>query len=76
MTVIDEAQIRDVDVDDFTRITFSPDLKRLCPNRPDQTVISIQDQKALTKRCVDIAGTAGLKVSVNGTELQVDGWRK
>lgn len=76
MILGERANIVETDMDDFTKITFYPDLRRLCPNRPDHTEISVQDQQALIKRCVDIAGTAGLKVLVNGIEFEVDGWQQ
>lgn len=64
-----EAQISENNKnDDFTCITFYPDLRKFNMDKLDDDIISI-----MTKRVYDMAGTTPSKVSVklNGKKLEV-----
>ena len=76
MEIVGEAYISEWTDEEFTRITFQPDLVRLCPNRANIEKISGHDREAIIKRCCDIAGTANIHVSVNGSNLDSKGWEK
>lgn len=68
--------------DDFTRITFQPDLKRFDQGfgevKNDASLIGFSEhvRQVFLKRCVDVAGTSGLKVTINGAVLPVQGWQE
>lgn len=72
----DKDTVSDFTGEDFTRITFKPDLARLCPNNNGSSKFSKESKEAILKRCVDVAGTADIEVCVNGTQLSIQGWNE
>lgn len=62
-----EAKIKPFSGDDYTCITFQPDLSKFKMTSLDRDTVAL-----LTKRAYDIAGsTKGVKVFLNGTKLPV-----
>ena len=72
----DKNTVSDFTGEDFTRITFKPDLARLCPNDNGSSKFSKESKEAILKRCVDVAGTADIEVCVNGAQLSIQGWNE
>ncbi|KAF7704937.1 DNA topoisomerase 2-alpha [Silurus meridionalis] len=66
-----EAKIKPFSSDDYTCITFQPDLSKFKMESLDRDTVAL-----LTRRAYDIAGaTKGVKVFLNGTKLPVSGFR-
>ena len=62
-----EPQIEKSDGEDFTRVTFSPDLRLFKMRELDDDIISL-----MSKRAYDVAGTTkGVTVFLNGKKLPV-----
>ncbi|KAM8966600.1 DNA topoisomerase 2-beta isoform 2-T2 [Pelodytes ibericus] len=66
-----DAKIKHFDGDDFTCITFQPDLAKFKMEKLDKDTVAL-----LTRRAYDIAGSCkGVKVMLNGKKLPVNGFR-
>ncbi|XP_032890927.1 DNA topoisomerase 2-alpha isoform X1 [Amblyraja radiata] len=66
-----EAKIKYFDGDDYTCITFQPDLPKFKMQSLDKDIVAI-----MSRRAYDIAGTCkGVKVFLNGKKLPVSGFR-
>ncbi|XP_078281099.1 DNA topoisomerase 2-alpha [Rhinoraja longicauda] len=66
-----EAKIKHFDGDDYTCITFQPDLSKFKMQTLDKDIVAI-----MSRRAYDIAGTCkGVKVFLNGKKLSVSGFR-
>ncbi|XP_076851109.1 DNA topoisomerase 2-alpha [Brachyhypopomus gauderio] len=66
-----EAAIRPFSGDDYTCITFCPDLAKFKMQTLDRDTVAL-----MTRRAYDIAGSSkGVKVFLNGTRLPVNGFR-
>ncbi|XP_062894044.1 DNA topoisomerase 2-alpha [Mobula hypostoma] len=66
-----EAKIKHFDGDDYTCITFQPDLPKFKMQTLDKDIVAI-----MSRRAYDIAGTCkGVKVFLNGKKLPVSGFR-
>ncbi|TTY54605.1 DNA topoisomerase 2-alpha [Bagarius yarrelli] len=66
-----EVKIKPFSGDDFTCVTFQPDLSKFKMKSLDRDTVAL-----LTRRAYDIAGsTKGVKVFLNGTRLPVSGFR-
>lgn len=62
-----EAKIKYFDGDDYTCITFQPDLPKFKMQSLDKDIVAI-----MSRRAYDIAGTCkGVKVFLNGKKLPV-----
>lgn len=60
-----DPQITPADMDDFTKVTFEPDLKKFKMKELDDDIIAL-----MSRRAYDIAGTSpGVKVFLNGKQL-------
>ena len=67
MSKAGEAKIKEYSAEDYTRITFQPDLSKFNMTTLDEGTISL-----LTRRAYDIAAaTQGVKVFLNGKKLPV-----
>lgn len=67
MTKQDEPLIEKSTGEDFTRITFKPDLKRFGMRELDDDIISL-----MCRRAFDVAGTTrGVKVFLNDKQIPV-----
>ncbi|MBN3313791.1 TOP2A topoisomerase, partial [Atractosteus spatula] len=66
-----EAKIRAFDGEEFTCITFQPDLAKFKMQSLDKDTVAL-----MSRRAYDVAGsTAGVKVFLNGQKLSVNGFR-
>ncbi|KAE8596726.1 hypothetical protein XENTR_v10016221 [Xenopus tropicalis] len=66
-----EPKIKHFDGDDYTCITFQPDLAKFQMEKLDKDTVAL-----LTRRAYDIAGSCkGVKVLLNGKKLPVNGFR-
>ncbi|XP_054601602.1 DNA topoisomerase 2-beta isoform X2 [Nothobranchius furzeri] len=66
-----EPKIKFFDGDDFTCVTFQPDLEKFKMEKLDKDIVAL-----LTRRAYDVAGSCkGVKVSLNGKKLPVHGFR-
>ncbi|XP_055732864.1 DNA topoisomerase 2-beta-like isoform X4 [Salvelinus fontinalis] len=66
-----DPKIKFFDGDDFTCVTFQPDLSKFKMEKLDKDIVAL-----LTKRAYDIAGSCkGIKVMLNGKKLPVTGFR-
>uniref|UniRef100_A0A8C5PWA0 DNA topoisomerase 2 n=1 Tax=Leptobrachium leishanense TaxID=445787 RepID=A0A8C5PWA0_9ANUR len=66
-----DSKIKHFDGDDFTCITFQPDLSKFNMEKLDKDTVAL-----LTRRAYDIAGSCkGVKVMLNGKKLPVNGFR-
>uniref|UniRef100_A0A8C7PH93 DNA topoisomerase 2 n=1 Tax=Oncorhynchus mykiss TaxID=8022 RepID=A0A8C7PH93_ONCMY len=66
-----DSKIKFFDGDDFTCVTFQPDLSKFKMEKLDKDIVAL-----LTKRAYDIAGSCkGVKVMLNGKKLPVTGFR-
>uniref|UniRef100_A0A4W5PMP9 DNA topoisomerase 2 n=1 Tax=Hucho hucho TaxID=62062 RepID=A0A4W5PMP9_9TELE len=66
-----DPKIKFFDGDDFTCVTFQPDLSKFKMEKLDKDIVAL-----LTKRAYDIAGSCkGVKVMLNGKKLPVTGFR-
>ncbi|PIO74202.1 DNA gyrase/topoisomerase IV, A subunit [Teladorsagia circumcincta] len=72
MTKDKEPQIVKATSDDYTKITFKPDLKKFKMSQLDDDIIGL-----MSRRAYDIAGsTKGVKVFLNGKALPVQGFKQ
>ncbi|KAK2090239.1 DNA topoisomerase 2-beta, partial [Saguinus oedipus] len=66
-----EAKIKHFDGEDYTCITFQPDLSKFKMEKLDKDIVAL-----MTKRAYDLAGSCkGVKVMFNGKKLPVNGFR-
>ncbi|XP_007893690.1 DNA topoisomerase 2-beta isoform X2 [Callorhinchus milii] len=66
-----ESKIKFFDGDDYTCITFQPDLAKFNMEKLDKDIVAL-----MTRRAYDIAGSCkGVKVMLNGKKLPVNGFR-
>ncbi|CAJ1084130.1 DNA topoisomerase 2-beta isoform X2 [Xyrichtys novacula] len=66
-----EPKIKFFDGDDFTCVTFQPDLSKFKMEKLDKDIVAL-----LTRRAYDVAGSCkGVKVSLNGKKLPVNSFR-
>ncbi|XP_070702301.1 DNA topoisomerase 2-beta isoform X1 [Pempheris klunzingeri] len=71
MSKTSEPKIKFFDGDDFTCVTFQPDLSKFKMEKLDKDIVAL-----LTRRAYDIAGSCkGVKVSLNGKKLPINGFR-
>uniref|UniRef100_A0A7N8WP82 DNA topoisomerase 2 n=1 Tax=Mastacembelus armatus TaxID=205130 RepID=A0A7N8WP82_9TELE len=71
MTKTSEPKIKFFDGDDFTCVTFQPDLSKFKMEKLDKDIVAL-----LTRRAYDVAGSCrGVKVTLNGKKLPVNGFR-
>ncbi|KAG7251676.1 hypothetical protein CRUP_007969 [Coryphaenoides rupestris] len=71
MTKTTDPRIKHFDGDDFTSVTFQPDLSKFNMQKLDKDIVAL-----LTRRAYDIAGSCrGVKVMLNGKKLLVTGFR-
>lgn len=62
-----EPRIKFFDSDDFTCVTFQPDLAKFKMDKLDKDIVAL-----LTRRAYDVAGSCkGVKVVLNGKKLPV-----
>lgn len=67
MTKTSDARIKHFDGDDFTCVTFQPDLAKFKMEKLDKDIVAL-----LTRRAYDVAGSCkGVKVVLNGKKLPV-----
>uniref|UniRef100_A0A671L189 DNA topoisomerase 2 n=1 Tax=Sinocyclocheilus anshuiensis TaxID=1608454 RepID=A0A671L189_9TELE len=66
-----EAKIKKFDGEDYTCVTFQPDLAKFRMEKLDKDIVAL-----LTRRAYDVAGSCrGVKVMLNGKKLPVNGFR-
>ncbi|XP_014868647.1 PREDICTED: DNA topoisomerase 2-beta isoform X3 [Poecilia mexicana] len=71
MTKTSDPKIKFFDGEDFTCVTFQPDLAKFKMHKLDKDIVAL-----LTRRAYDVAGSCrGVKVSLNGKKLPVNGFR-
>ncbi|KAK5855488.1 hypothetical protein PBY51_005586 [Eleginops maclovinus] len=71
MSKTSEPKIKFFDGDDFTCVTFQPDLSKFQMEKLDKDIVAL-----LTRRAYDIAGSCrGVKVTLNGKKLPITGFR-
>ncbi|XP_061616843.1 DNA topoisomerase 2-beta isoform X1 [Phyllopteryx taeniolatus] len=71
MSKSSEPKIKFFDGDDFTCVTFQPDLSKFKMEKLDKDTVAL-----LTRRAYDVAGSCkGVKVTLNGKKLPVNGFR-
>lgn len=71
MTKASEPKVKFFDGDDFTCVTFQPDLSKFKMDKLDRDTVAL-----LTRRAYDVAGSCrGVKVTLNGKKLPVNGFR-
>ncbi|XP_077362448.1 DNA topoisomerase 2-beta isoform X2 [Festucalex cinctus] len=71
MSKTSEPKIKFFDGDDFTCVTFQPDLSKFKMEKLDTDTVAL-----LTRRAYDISGSCkGVKVTLNGKKLPVNGFR-
>ncbi|KAI5087176.1 DNA topoisomerase 2-beta [Silurus meridionalis] len=71
MTKTSDAKIKHFEGDDFTCVTFQPDLSKFKMDKLDKDIVAL-----LTRRAYDVAGSCrGVKVILNGKKLPVNGFR-
>ncbi|KAF7488976.1 DNA topoisomerase 2-beta [Sarcoptes scabiei] len=67
-----EAKISVNSAEDFTRITFKPDLSKFKMDRLDNDIVAL-----FSRRAYDVAGsTKGVKVYLNGKKLPISGFKE
>lgn len=67
MTKTSDPKIKFFDGDDFTCVTFQPDLAKFKMEKLDKDIVAL-----LTRRAYDVAGSCrGVKVTLNGKKLPV-----
>lgn len=67
MTRTSDAKIKHFDAEDFTCVTFQPDLSKFNMENLDKDIVAL-----LTRRAYDVAGSCrGVKVMFNGKKLSV-----
>jgi DNA topoisomerase-2 len=70
MSKASEPRIKDHTGDDFTKITFSPDLSKFKMETLDKDIVAL-----MSRRAFDVAAsTRGVKVYLNGKKLPVGFW--
>ncbi|XP_019712887.1 DNA topoisomerase 2-beta [Hippocampus comes] len=71
MSKTSEPKLKFFDGDDFTCVTFQPDLSKFKMEKLDTDTVAL-----LTRRAYDVAGSCkGVKVTLNGKKLPVNGFR-
>ncbi|XP_014218096.1 DNA topoisomerase 2 isoform X3 [Copidosoma floridanum] len=66
-----EAKIKDFHGEDFTKVTFSPDLKKFKMDKLDDDITSL-----MARRAYDVAAsTRGVKVYLNGTKVPIKSFK-
>ncbi|KAJ8335199.1 hypothetical protein SKAU_G00408380 [Synaphobranchus kaupii] len=71
MTKSSDPRIKHFDGEDFTCVSFQPDLSKFNMEKLDKDILAL-----LTRRAYDIAGSCkGVKVMLNGKKLPVNGFR-
>ncbi|KAM3923871.1 DNA topoisomerase 2-alpha [Leptodactylus fuscus] len=71
MSTAGEAKIKSFDGEDYTCITFQPDLSKFKMEILDRDIVAL-----MSRRAYDVAGAAkGVKVFLNGKRLPVSGFR-
>ncbi|XP_077446085.1 DNA topoisomerase 2-beta isoform X3 [Stigmatopora argus] len=71
MSKTSDPKIKFFDADDFTCVTFQPDLSKFKMKKLDRDTVAL-----LTRRAYDVAGSCkGVKVTLNGKKLPVNGFR-
>lgn len=71
MTKTSEPKIKDFHGDDFTKITFCPDLAKFKMEKLDDDIVAL-----MSRRAYDVAAsTRGVKVFLNGTKLPVKNFK-
>nr|NVI79328.1 topoisomerase 2 [Cucujiformia] len=71
MTKASEPKIKDFSGEDFTKVTFSPDLTKFKMDKLDEGIVSL-----MSRRAYDIAAsTRGVKVFLNGRRLPVKSFK-
>ncbi|XP_054619787.1 DNA topoisomerase 2-beta isoform X3 [Dunckerocampus dactyliophorus] len=71
MSKTSEPKIKFFDGEDFTCVTFQPDLSKFKMEKLDKDTVAL-----LTRRAYDVAGSCkGVKVTLNGKKLPVNGFR-
>ncbi|XP_062866444.1 DNA topoisomerase 2-beta [Trichomycterus rosablanca] len=71
MSKTSDPRIKHFDGDDFTCVTFQPDLTKFNMEKLDKDIVAL-----LTRRAYDVAGSCrGVKVSLNGKKLPLNGFR-
>ncbi|XP_046874585.1 DNA topoisomerase 2-beta isoform X2 [Hypomesus transpacificus] len=71
MTKTADPKIKFFDGEDFTCVTFQPDLSKFKMDKLDKDIVAL-----VTRRAYDIAGSCkGVKVMLNGKKLPVTGFR-
>lgn len=67
MTKTSDAKIKLFEGEDFTSVTFQPDLAKFKMDKLDKDIVAL-----LTRRAYDVAGSCkGVKVILNGKKLPV-----
>lgn len=70
MSKASEPKIKDFTGDEFTKITFSPDLPKFKMETLDDDTVAL-----LSRRAYDIAAASkGVKVYLNGKKINVSWW--
>ena len=71
MAIAGDIKITDAAKEDFTRVTFYPDLAKFNMEKLDQDIVAL-----MSRRAYDIAGTAkGVRVYLNGQRLPIKGFK-
>uniref|UniRef100_UPI0037E9A162 DNA topoisomerase 2-beta isoform X1 n=1 Tax=Semicossyphus pulcher TaxID=241346 RepID=UPI0037E9A162 len=71
MSKTSDPKIKFFDGEDFTCVTFQPDLSKFKMEKLDKDIVAL-----LTRRAYDVAGSCkGVKVSLNGKKLPITGFR-
>ncbi|XP_045913851.1 DNA topoisomerase 2-beta isoform X2 [Micropterus dolomieu] len=71
MSKTSDPKIKFFDGDDFTCVTFQPDLTKFTMEKLDKDIVAL-----LTRRAYDVAGSCrGVKVTLNGKKLPINGFR-
>lgn len=71
MTKTADPKIKFFDGDDFTCVTFQPDLSKFKMEKLDKDIVAL-----LTRRAYDVAGSCkGVKVTLNGKKLPINNFR-
>ncbi|KAK0402260.1 hypothetical protein QR680_016238 [Steinernema hermaphroditum] len=72
MTKDEECVVEKADSDDYTKVTFTPDLKKFKMKELDDDIIAL-----MSRRAFDVAGsTKGVTVFLNGKKIPVQGFEK
>ncbi|XP_075224764.1 DNA topoisomerase 2 isoform X2 [Lycorma delicatula] len=71
MTKTTEPRILDDSAEDFTKVTFSPDLEKFKMEKLDKDIVDLMSRRA----CDVAASTGGVKVVLNGKNLQIKSFK-